>query len=566
MTFFTPIRQSYQEINRLRQIAEVLARHGLVALADQFGLERFLAKSWRRRARGEEVDEATMPVRLRKTVEELGPTFIKLGQVLSGRHDILPPTYTVELARLLDSAPPVAGEQIVARIEAELGTPLAELFASFDPSPIASASIGQAHWATLPNGQKVVVKVQRPGIEEIIQADLDLLRRQARFLERRSDTLKSYRLSELVEELGLSLQNELDYTLEGRNAERLRRNLQDEEKAVIPMVFWKLTTKRVITLQAVHGIKLNDMEGLRRADYDLAELAALTVNIYMRQVFLDGFFHADPHPANILVTGDGSIALVDFGTAGYLTPALRDALGDLLVSLLDQDAEGIVQTVLNMGAVERNVDRRALERDVQRLLHRYYDAPLEQMPVGRVLEDIMSLAYRHRIHLPSDLALLARMVIVLEGVALSLDPDFVFFAAARPFARRLIAERLSLRHLAGDLLRTLREASQLAHSLPRRLDSLADKLEAGEVSVGIDLQQMPHLSTKLDAVANRLAFSIVVAAIIISSAVLILGGSQVSVWHLPVVGWEVPIAQIGFITSIVLGAWLLISILRSRGL
>jgi ubiquinone biosynthesis protein len=564
MDFFTPIRQSYQEINRLRQIAEVLARHGLVALADQLGLGRFLARPWRRRA-GEEVDMATMPVQLRETLEELGPTFVKLGQILSGRPDILPPAYTAELTKLLDSAPPFPGEQIVGSIEAELGAPLAELFSSFDLNPIAAASIGQAHRAVLPDGKKVVVKVQRPDIEEVIRADLDLLRRQARFLERRSATLKNYRLSELVEELGLALQNELDYTLEGRNAERLRGNLQDEERVIIPRVFWNLTTRRVITLQAVPGIKLNDMERLRQAGYDLARLADLTVNIYMRQVFLDGFFHADPHPANILVSGD-SIALVDFGVAGYLPPALRYALGDLLVSLLSQDAEGIVQTVLNMGAVERGVDRRALERDVQRLLHRYHDAPLEQMPAGEVLEDVMATAHRHRVHLPSDLALLARTVIVLEGVALSLDPEFVFFEAAKPFARRLIAERLSLRRLGDDLLRTLREASQLAHSLPRRLGSLADKLEAGEVSLGIDLRQMPDLSTKMDVVANRLAFSIVVAAIIISSAVLIMGGSQVSVWHLPIVGWGVPIAQIGFATSIVLGAWLLISILRSRGL
>lgn len=564
MTFFTPIRQSYQEITRLRQIAEVLARNGLVTLADLLGLERFLSKSWRLRALDE--DKTTMPMRLRKTLEELGPTFVKLGQILSGRHDLLPPEYTSEFSRLLDSAPPVPGEQIEAQIEKELGAPISELFASFDESPIGAASIGQAHRAVLSGGQKVVVKVQRPDIEKVIQADLDLLSRQARFLERHSDVLKTYRLSELIEELGLALQNELDYTLEGRNAERLRGNLRDVEGVTIPRIHWKLTTERVITLQEIHGVKLQDPERLRRYGYDLAELASLVVNVYMHQVFIDGFFHADPHPANILVTGSDSIALVDFGMVGYLPPALRDSLGDLLVNLLNQDAAGLVQTVMNMGAVERGADRQAMERDVQHLLHRYYDAPLENMPIGEVLENIMAIAYRHRVHLPSDLALLARTVMVLEGVALSLNPDFVFFEAAKPFARRLVAERLSIRHLGGDLVRSLREAGQLAHSLPRRLDSLADKLEAGEVSLRIDLQRMPNLFTKLDVVANRLSFSIVVAAIILGSAILTMGGSQVSTWYLPLVGWGIPIAQTGFIISVVLGAWLLISILRSRGL
>jgi len=308
-----PFGRHYRELVRARQIAQILAKNGLGFLIEQFGLTRFLLGRWQQfSSMDRNVAQLNVPQRIRRTLEELGPTFIKLGQLLSGRGDLLPPEYVHELVKLLDAAPPVPADQIRQVMEKELGAPVERLFATFQDEPIASASIGQVHRASLPGGEQVVVKVQRPGVENVIKADLGILLHQARFLENRSELLREYRLVEIVEELARTLCDELDYTIEGRNAERFRYNLRHDERLIIPRIYWPLTSRRVITMEDVGGIKLTELERLRAEGYDLAAVAAIGVEVYLEQVFVDGFFHADPHPANIMVVED-KIALVDFG-------------------------------------------------------------------------------------------------------------------------------------------------------------------------------------------------------------------------------------------------------------
>ncbi len=565
MLIHLPLRRQYQEITRLRHIAEVLVRNGLGALVEQLGLASFTPALWRRRAANAdwEMAKLSIPERVRHTIEDLGPTYIKLGQILSSRGDLLPAEYIKELSKLLDAAPAVPTETVRAQIEAELGSPVTELFATFEESPIASASIGQVHRATLPGGERVVVKVQRPGVRKTVEADLDLILRQARFLERRSSTLREYKLVEIIEEFGYTLRKELDYTTEGRNAERFRQNFQDDERVIIPRVHWDLTTQRVITLDDLQGIKLSEIEKLRREKYDLAAIAEIGADIYLKQIFVDGFFHADPHPANIIIV-DERIGFVDFGMVGFITATLRKRLGDLLLDLLDQDAAQVTRDLVKMGAVRRRVDSQDLERDIQRLLVRYYGVALEEIRLSEVISDIFTLAFRHRVHLPTDLALLAKMLIVLEGVGLCLDPDFVMVEAIKPFADRIAGERLSLRRAGGGFLKTLRQTDQLMRDLPQRIDDFWEQFEEGGVTIGIDLRRLENLTAKLDVVVNRLAFSIVVAALIIGSALIILGGPETSTWRF--LGLNLPIAQISFILAGLLGAWLLISIIRSKGL
>jgi ubiquinone biosynthesis protein len=557
-----PFRRQYAEIARARQIAEILIKNGLGFAVEQLGLTRFLSVWRRRRMEGAASDVSALSVseRVRRTLEELGPTFIKIGQVLSGRADLLPVEYIRELTKLLDAAPPVPTPQIVACIEEELGTPLDALFASFDPEPLASASIGQAHWATLLDGRKVVVKVQRPGVERMVNADLDLLARQARFLERRSMRAREFRLVEIVEELSQALRDELDYTVEGRNADRLRRNLSGDERVIIPQVYWRHSARRVLTMEALEGFKLTDVQRLHQERYDLPAVAQVTVDLYLHQVFVDGFFHADPHPANIMVCDD-KIGLVDFGMVGQLMPGMRSALGLLLLALLAQDSQEVVRVILRMGAASRTTEPAAVEREVQRLLMRYYGVPLEVMPIGEVLQEVLMAAFKHRIHLPPDLALLVRVVIVLEGVASSLDPGFNLAEMARPFADRLLRERFSLRRLQDEAMQTVGTASRMMRELPQRAESLMDRLQAGEMTFGIDLRQLPRIIGKLDSMISRLAFSIVVAALIVGSAVVIHGGA--TEWNF--LGLQLPIAHVSFVLAVIMGAWLLISIFRSRG-
>lgn len=559
---FIPFRRQYAEIARTREIAEVLIKNGLGFAVGQLGLTRFLS-GWKRRR----VDDADPVVstlalseRVRRTLEELGPTFVKIGQVLSGRADLLPAEYIQELSKLLDAAPPVPAFQIVARIEEELGAPLDECFTSFDPEPIASASIGQVHRATLPDGRPVVVKVQRPNVERTVAADLDLLARQTRFLERRSERAREFHLVQIVEELSQALRDELDYNVEGRNADCLRRNLSDDGRVIIPQVHWSHSTRRVLTLEDLEGLKLTDTQVLREENYDLPAIAEITVDLYLHQVFVNGFFHADPHPANIMVCDD-KIALVDFGMVGQLTPRTKNSLASLLVALLAQDSQEVVRVILDMGAVGPATDRAAMERDVQRLLMRYYGLPLEMMSIGEVLQNVLAAAFKHRVHLPPDLALLVRVIIVLEGVAQNLDPGFNLAEMAKPFGEQLLRERFSWPRLRDEALHTLKTTGRMIRELPQQTSSLMGQLEEGRVTLGIDLRQLSRIIVRFDSMINRLAFSLVVAALIIGSAVVIHGGA--TEWNF--LGLRLPIAHVSFVLAIVMGGWLLLSILRSKG-
>jgi ubiquinone biosynthesis protein len=558
------IRQPYEDIVRLREIAEVLLRNGLGFLAQQLDLTRFLPP-WRQRGAVEErVQQYSVPERLRHTIEELGPTFIKLGQILCTRPDLLPPDYIAELSKLLDAAPAVPSAQILAELERELGASPEDIFGHFETEPVAAASVGQVHRAVLKNGENVIVKVQRPGIERVVEADLDLLARQVGFLENRMAIAREYRLADLVDEFSRTLRDELDYKNEGRNADRVRRNCQQDARLIVPRVYWDLTTRRVITMQELRGIKLLDWELLKVEGFDLSAIAEVIVDIYLKQVFVDGFFHADPHPANILICGE-QIGFVDFGMMGYLTPGTKALLADLLVSLLNQDVDEVAQAVVRLGAMDRPSAGYGLQRDVQRLFARYHGVSLEQVRVDEFLSDLMAVAFRHRIHLPGDLAMLARTVAVLEGVARTLDPGFVLLEKAQPFGLQLIRERLSLQHLGGRTMRTLRDVDRLVQVLPRRLEALSSQLEQGEMTVGIDVRRLQAVLAKLERVTNRLSFSILVSALIIGSGLIILGGDEISKWRLPVIGIALPIPQLSFIIAAVLAAWLLVSIIRSRG-
>jgi len=565
VSFRFPGQRRLAELARVRHVTQVLMRNGLGFMVEQLALDRFAPRVVRRQSGPADraVGRLTIPQRVRHTLEELGATFIKVGQFLSGRADLLPPEYIAEFTKLLDSAPEVPAKQIREVIEEELGAPVETLFATLDDAPIAAASIGQVHRATLPDGRAVVVKVQRPRIEREVEADLDLLLGQARFLEKRSETMRNYNLVAIASELAQSVRQEMDYRIEGRNADRLRSDLSADPRLLVPQVHWHLTTRRVITLEFIDGIPFSNPDRLRQAGYDLPSVAQVTVAAYLKQVFVDGFYHADPHPANLMVTGK-QVAFLDFGNAGYLTPAQKDLMGSLFLEILDEDAGGIARTVLKMGAVHGRPSLDEIERDLQRLLVRYWGVPLEQLPVGEMLAEIFATAFRHQVYLPGDLALLARTIITLEGTARALDPGLVLVDAARPFAMQLARARMSPLVAGRRAFRTLRQTADMVQDLPRRLDDLWDQLEQGDLTVGIDVRRLPQVVGQLHSMVNRIAFSIVVAALIVGSSLMLLGGKNA--WVLPVLGIGFPVAQIVFVGAVLAGAWLLIWMIRSRSL
>ena len=494
MASFPPFRRRMAEIARVRFVIEVLVRNGLGFWVKQLALNRFVPRFWRRQTvrAQRDIGRLSVPERVRHTFEELGATYIKVGQLLSGRADLLPPAYIEELSKLLDAAPPVPADEIRDLIEKEMGATVEELYATFDDAPIASASIGQVHRATLFDGTEVVLKVQRPGIEQVVDADLDLLLRQARFLEKRSDAMRDYNIVAIAEELARSLREELDYQIEGRNAERLRTNLSSDPRYIVPQIHWNLTSRRVITMDYLTGIQLNELDRLRQERFDLTAIAQTTIEAYLKQIFVDGFYHADPHPANIMVIGD-KIGFMDFGNMGYLTPNQKFLLGDMFLQILDEDAAGVVQTIVRMGATRGRPDTGSLERDVQRLQMKYWGVALDELPVGKMLGELFTTAYRHKVYLPGDLALLARTIITLEGTGRALDPQFDLVEALRPFALRLVRERLSPLMTGRRAMRTLRQAAELAQAFPRRVDDLWDQLEEGEITFGIEVRRLDGL-------------------------------------------------------------------------
>ncbi len=555
----SPIRR-VRHLQRYREIVGVFIRHGFGELVDLLELQPYLAlprqllRRWRH-----EAPPLGAPQRVRLTMEELGPTFVKLGQVLSTRPDLIPPAYIAELAKLQDAVPPAPWEPVRAQIEAELGAPLEELFTTFDPTPIAAASLAQVHAATLSDGSEVVVKVQRPDIQPTIETDLEILFDLAHLLQTRTPLGELYDLPEITEDFTTTLRAELDFYREGRNADRFRANFADEPYLYIPQVHWEYTTHRVLVLERISGIKIDDIEALDAAGYNRHRIALHTIRMIVKEILEDGFFHADPHPGNFLVMPNETIGAMDFGMVGYLGRHERDELIGLYVIAVQLDDERLVDQLIRMGAAAGRVDRAGLQRDVARMLRKYQGLSLKEINTSEVIEESMPLAFRHHLHMPSEYWLLGKTLGMMEGVGLKLDPDFDVFAVSQPYVRRFMWQQFSPRTLGEKALRGGQEWGDLVLTMPRRLSRLLDDVEAGNLSVNLRLPEVPNWMVRLDRIANRLSMSILLAALIMGLATLVPAFNLAEQW-----GLVIALILVGFAGASLLGLWLIFSIWRSR--
>lgn len=495
--------------HRQRQIAEVLVRHGLDYMVDAVGLERFRSSS-----PGQGNDSRTAPERLRRVLEELGPTFIKLGQILSTRADLLGPEFQAELAKLQDDAPPLAPQEVWEVVVLELGGKEQTAFASFGLEPLAAASIGQAHAATLSDGTEVVVKVRRPDTVERVGEDLEILRDLAAFASRRWESAARYDLVGLADEFAETLRAELDYLAEGHNAERFATNFAGDSDVHIPKVFWETTTSRMITLERIYGIKVTDLAGLEQAGVDRPALAQRAARLMAKMVFEDGFFHADPHPGNFFIEPDGTIGLIDFGMVGVLDDRLRDQLGGLVLALAREDPDRLADALLAIGVVSGQVDPRGLRADLAEMLSRYSGRSLGEIELGETVGDLLEIVRRHGLIAPRNLALLLKSFVMNEGMAAELDPDFRLVETLTPYAYRNVLARFSPAALAGRAEWAAVQLAELSADLPARLNRLLDVLSAGSFDVHVSAADLePHV-TRLARVGNRIAASVIAAAII----------------------------------------------------
>jgi ubiquinone biosynthesis protein len=546
-----------RHLNRYREIVEVLIRHGFGAAVAQLGLDDHLGlpRLFRRQTRSSSVKPAE---HLRLALEELGPTFIKLGQILSTRPDLIPPSYFAELGRLQDKVPSEAWPAIKAQIEKELGQPLERCFVSIEPEPLAAASLGQVHLATLPDGREVVVKVQRPNIEPKINLDLDILHDLARLAQERTPLGQVYDLLEIAEDFAITLHTELDYRREGRNAERFRLNFNDEPELHVPQIYWEYTSQRVMVMERLDGIKIDDVQALDAAGYDRGQIAATCARMIIKEILEEGFFHADPHPGNFVVLPGGVIGAMDFGKVGTIDRAGQAALLRFFIYLFQSDLVGTVDQLIRMGVASERVNRAALERDIGRLLKKYYGLPLQDIQLGGILEGIITIAFRHRLNLSSDLWQLIKTLAMMEGIGLTLDPNFDIFAVAEPYVRRFRRNLWLPAEWGPAFLHSGADLIDLLQRLPRQTARLLDQVERGEMSARVRLPDLLLATQRLDKIANRLAITILTAALIIALAGLIdiLDFS----WPWPWVTWLILVL---FITANLMGLWLLWSIWRS---
>jgi ubiquinone biosynthesis protein len=547
-----PVARQIRHLPRYRHIVDVFVRHGFGFALNLLPIRR----RWLRRLQPFPIPERySLPTHFRQALEELGPTFVKLGQVLSTRPDLLPPAYIAELSRLQEAVPPVPWEELRVVVEEELGRPPEELFLRIDPEPRASASLGQVHEATLPTREEVVIKIQRPNIRRTIKIDLQILADLARYAERRTPLGEVYELTDVAHEFAQTLQAELDYQQEGRNAERFRRNFADESCLYVPRVFWEYTTERVLVLERLEGIKIDDLTALEAGGHDLEALANRAAALTVQEVLEDGFFHADPHPGNLIVMEDGAIGVMDFGMVGYLTDADRVDLIRLYAAAVRQDAEAVVDGLIHAGAASPEVDGQALAREIASLLRRYAGRPVKEISAAEVMNEVRPIVFSHHLHLPANFWLLGKSLAMMEGIGRRLHPDFDIFAFSRPYVTRLVLRHvLPNRRWLDGLLRQGLQWGDLLDELPRAGLLLLDRFERREpLHLAIEKSSLD----RLDRLVTRLALSLIIAGMIIGLALVIPTVAETDLLLRVIL-------ILGFVVALGLGAWVLISTLRRR--
>lgn len=540
---------------RYREIVETLSVHGFGFAVGAAGLAgRF---PFRRGLPGHEKDRTySQPEHLRLALEQLGPTFIKIGQILSTRPDLLPPDYTAELAKLQDGVVPVPTQTILAVVAEELGD--AGVFQRFDPTPLATASIGQVHAATL-DGQEVIVKVRSPGAAEKVSTDLEILEGLAEQAHRHSEFAREYDLVGITQDFGRTLRNELDYLQEARNAERFATNFAEDPAVHIPTVRWEMTTSRVLTLERITGTKIDDVHALDAASLDRRELAVRASRVLCKMVFEDGFFHADPHPGNFFIEPDGRLGIIDFGMVGELSDELRGHLVVLMLHLVQGDVDGTADAMADLAGNPEDLDKTALRADLRPLVDRFAGLSIADLALPELITQVLALLRRHRLHLPSDLALLFKMLLMAEGLGQRLDPEFQLASVLGPYAERFAGSYLSPDVLARRLAEYAQALLKVGRQAPESLQALATVLQRGGFDVHLRAAELQDLVREADRIGNRVIAGIIAAALIHGVGQIV--ATNAGRWR----AWQGPLVVAGAGTLGALGAYLVRSTGSGRG-
>lgn len=549
-----------RDIGRVNEIAGVLIRHGLGDMVRRFGLADTLARAGHvlRWDHADALARLEPPVQVRLALEELGPAFVKLGQILAGRADLLGPEWITEFGRLHSRVPPVPLEALREQLREDLGGEPETVFARFDAEPLAAASIAQVHCARLHDGTEVIVKIRRPHIVEKVEADLRLLERAAAVAEADWPALKPYRPRQLVREFAKALRRELDLAAECHHAERIAANLASLPDVVIPKVHWQHTGERVNVQDHIEGVRGDDPEALQQSGLDPKLLARRGARAVLKMIVEDGFFHADPHPGNVFYLPGNRLAFIDFGMVGRLSARRREELLQLLLGLVERRPQVVADVLVEWTGDGQSVQLEPLEDEIEAFVEQYHGTPLAQLHLGQMLLDVTSILREHKLALPADLALLIKAFITLEAMGRGLDPGFHMATEAQPLLRQVVRARYQPKALAQRALQALRGTAATLGQLPQDLQRLLRRARHGRVQVNIDIAHLKRVGDQLDRAASRLAVALLVAALIIGSSIVMTVGGGPKLFGLPAFG------LLGFLGAVAGGLWLVRSIGSDR--
>lgn len=549
-----------RHINRYREIAVALLSQGFGYIVEEMGLIKKVPYYQRVRPVFTKKHTGGVGERIRLVLQQLGPTYVKLGQIASTRPDLLPREIIGELEKLQDEVPGFSSTEVHSVIEEELGGTLEEIFQYFDTEPLAAASIGQVHQAVLKTGEKVAVKIQRPDIATVIGTDLEILYELANLAERRFQWAATYQLLDMIDEFSKALRNELDYTSEARNAEKISKQFIHNPVIYVPKVYWAYSTAKVLTAEYIDGIKINNIKDLEQQGYSLVLLAERFAKGILHQIFMEGFFHGDPHPGNVLVMPGQIIAFLDFGMVGHLSSEMKYNLSSLVIGLMRQDADDLAKTIFRMGIVPDHANKHQFRDDIEQLNEKYYGIPLSQVSFGEAVNNIFAVALKHKIKIPADLVLVGKALLIMEGIVQKLDPSLSILDVAEPFGKKILMERLHPKALTKTLWRKISDFGELFASFPELFKNLSSIVRHGRLSLDISIPEIDNILKTLDRISNRLSFSMILLALSIIMSSIIVSSSiagQSSVL------WQIPVLEIGFGIAMVIFSWLLYAIIRS---
>lgn len=555
------IRKRYKLFLRYKEIANVLIKHGLGFVIEKIGIFRLLnirSKFSRILSTAENPHKiGTLAQRIKSALEELGPTFIKFGQLLSLRPDMLPEALITELSKLQDEVEPFPFETVISTIESEYQKPFGEIFSEITPEPIGSASIAQVHKAILLCGDKVIIKVRRPDIEKTIESDIEILFNFAKMLANRFPEIRLYEPVRMVGEFARHIRREIDFGIEAQNCERFHKNFAETPSVHIPLVYQQYTTERLLVLEYMSGIKADRIEELKALGFDLKTIAHNGASAFFKMILIDGLFHGDPHPGNVFIRYDGTIAFIDFGITGKLTEEHQTRVVNMFLGLMTKDSDKILKNLLVMGVMPDNIDIGLLRYEIDEFIDDYYGRPLKNIELGKLMLQTIKIAVRHKIRVPAEYSLLCKATMEIESIGRTLDPDFEANKIAGPFITEITKKLLWPQNFTKFFINFAEDIKEFITESPRSFNSIIKKVEKGKLAIEFHHIGLEELIDKLDSVSSRISVSLIISAIIVASGFIVMTGRGPMVYGIPTLG------LVGFITAGVLGIMLIISVFRS---